>query len=150
MKIIGYITIKKGKRLNMNTLKRLIMPLMFALVLALGTQVAMAQDNNSAKIVVPEDTYDFGTIKEGDGNVSHVFIVKNTGSAPLVITRVVSSCGCTTPEFTKEPIAPGKTGEIKVIYNPSGRVYPFNKTVSIYSNGKQGPLVLTIKGEVVE
>ena len=135
----------------MDRMKRLMVPFLFVLVMAIGgIQWAVAQDNNSAKIEAKVSSHDFGTIKEGDGNVSCVFTVKNTGGSPLVITRVISSCGCTTPEFTKEPIAPGKTGEIKVIYNPVGRVYPFSKTVSVYSNGKQGPLVLTIKGEVVK
>ena len=97
-----------------------------------------------------ETEHDFGVFKESDGDVSHVFVVKNEGKSPLVITRVISSCGCTTPTFNKEPIAPGKSGEIKVVYNPTGRVYPFVKTVSVYSNGKKGPLVLTIKGEVVQ
>lgn len=135
----------------MDKMKRLIVPFLFALLVTVaGTQWAAAQDNKSAKIEAKVSSHDFGTIKESDGNVSCVFTVKNTGDAPLVITRVISSCGCTTPEFTKEPIAPGKTGDIKVIYNPVGRVYPFVKTVSVYSNGKQGPLVLTIKGEVVK
>lgn len=135
----------------MNSVKRLVLPLLFAIAVAFGAQVANAQgDGNAAKIEAKETEHDFGVFKEGDGNVSHVFVVTNTGKSPLVITRVVSSCGCTTPSFTKEPIAPGKSGEINVVYNPTGRVYPFTKTVSVYSNGKKGPLVLTIKGEVVK
>lgn len=112
--------------------------------------VASAQEDSAAKIVANETEHDFGVFKESAGDVSHVFVVKNEGKSPLVITRVISSCGCTTPTFTREPIAPGKSGEIKVVYNPTGRVYPFVKTVSVYSNGKRGPLVLTIKGEVVQ
>lgn len=111
---------------------------------------AYAQNGKQAKIEAEVTEHDFGTIKESDGNVSHVFEVKNVGGAPLVITRVMSSCGCTTPSFSREPIAPGKTGQVTVTYNPKGRVYPFVKTISVYSNGKEGPLVLTIKGEVVE
>lgn len=115
-----------------------------------GVATTYAQSEKQAKIEAPVTEHDFGTIKESDGKVSHIFEVKNVGDAPLVITRVMSSCGCTTPEFSKEPIAPGKSGQITVIYNPEGRVYPFVKTISVYSNGKQGPLVLTIKGEVVQ
>lgn len=136
-------------KMMMNRLSKLIFPLLFALTLGIGIESAVAQEDSGAKIEAPVDTHDFGIIKESEGDVSHTFIVTNSGNAPLVITRVVSSCGCTTPEFTKEPIAPGKSGEIKVIYNPVGRVYPFVKTVSVYSNGKRGPLVLTIKGEVI-
>lgn len=134
----------------MNSVKRLVLPLLFALAIAFGIQTANAQDDsNAAKIDAKETEYDFGTFKEADGDVTHVFVVTNTGKSPLVITRVISSCGCTTPSFTKEPIAPGKSGEVTVTYNPTGRVYPFTKTVSVYSNGRKGPLVLTIKGEVV-
>ncbi|MDD7437730.1 MAG: DUF1573 domain-containing protein [Bacteroidales bacterium] len=135
----------------MNCVKKLVLPLLFAIAIAFGAQVANAQDDsNAAKIEAKETEHDFGIFKESDGDVSHVFVVTNTGKSPLVITRVISSCGCATPSFTKEPIAPGKSGEITVVYNPTGRVYPFTKTISVYSNGKKGPLVLTIKGEVVK
>lgn len=123
--------------------------LLLAVIVLVGAYTLNAQDKSKAKIDVPEHTHDFGTIKEADGPVTHVFEVKNVGGAPLVITRVISSCGCTTPTFNREPIAPGKSGKITVVYNPAGRVYPFVKTVSVYSNGKEGPFVLTIKGEVV-
>ena len=66
----------------------------------------------------------------------------------MVLTRVIASCGCTTPEWTKEPIAPGKTGDIKITYNPKDRPGPFVKTISVYSNGKNGSFILTIRGEV--
>lgn len=132
-------------------IKERIGSLFFMMTLLIGLpMVASAQEDSAAKIVAKETEHDFGVFKESDGDVSHVFVVKNEGKSPLVITRVISSCGCTTPTFTKEPIAPGKSGEIKVVYNPTGRVYPFVKTVSVYSNGKKGPLVLTIKGEVVQ
>lgn len=112
--------------------------------------VSLYAQNKKANIEVPKSEHNFGTIKEADGKVSHEFEIKNTGDAPLVITRVISSCGCTTPTYSKEPIAPGKSGSITVTYDPTGRVYPFVKTVSIYSNGKEGPAVITIKGEVVK
>ena len=122
----------------------------FASLLVWGASAdAFAQDKK-AVISVPVKEYNFGTIKEGEGKVSHVFEIKNTGTAPLVLTRVMSSCGCTVPSYSKEPIAPGKSSKITVTYDPVGRVYPFVKTVSIYSNGKEGPVVLTIKGEVVK
>ncbi len=92
--------------------------------------------------------HDFGVIKEADGKVSHTFKISNTGDKPLVITRVIASCGCTTPEWPKEPIAPGKTGEIKVTFDPAGRPGPFTKTISIYSNGKKGSFIMNIRGEV--
>lgn len=103
---------------------------------------------NNPQISVEELTYDFGTIYEADGLASHVFQVKNTGQAPLVITRVTASCGCTQPQWSKEPIAPGKSGELKITFDPKGRPGPFYKTVSIYSNGKKGSYNLAVKGTV--
>ena len=105
-----------------------------------------AQQN--AKILSEELIYNFGTIAEADGFATHTFTIKNTGNAPLVITRITASCGCTRPEWTKAPIAPGKTGEVKITYNPKGRPGPFYKTISIFSNGKNGSYSLAIKGNV--
>lgn len=116
-----------------------------AIMLAVGT----ASADGGAVISADETSYDFGQIEEDEGKVSVTFTIKNAGDAPLVITRVIASCGCTTPEWTREPIAPGKSGDIKVTYNPQGRPGPFSKTISVYSNGKTGSFVLTIRGEVI-
>lgn len=113
-------------------------------VLLTGT--ALAQ--NGAAIGSDELNFDFGTIAEDGGTVSHVFVITNSGTAPLVITHVTVSCGCTTPEWGKAPIAAGKTGEVKITYDPKGRPGPFAKTAAIYSNGKQGPYRVAIKGNV--
>ena len=110
--------------------------------------LSVAQAQNKAQIHADELVYNFGTIAEAAGLASHTFVITNKGDAPLVITRVTASCGCTRPEWTKEPIAPGKTGDIKITYNPKGRPGPFYKTVSIYSNGKKGSYSLAIKGTV--
>ena len=109
---------------------------------------AYATAQNEARISTANQTYSFGTIAEADGPASHTFEIENTGNIPLVITRVTASCGCTKPEWTREPIAPGKTGEVKVTYNPKGRPGPFFKTISVYSNGKKGSYTLAIKGNV--
>lgn len=115
-----------------------------AILLATG----MATAQQKATISVDNTSHDFGVIKEADGKVSHTFKITNTGDAPLVITRVIASCGCTTPEWTKEPIAPGKTGEVKITYDPKDRPGPFTKSISVYSNGKTGSYILTIRGDV--
>lgn len=135
--------------MNMNKALTLMLAL-FTSLMVWSTFDAQAQDAKKAVISIPVKEYDFGKIKESEGKVSHVFEIKNTGNAPLVLTRVMSSCGCTVPSYDKEPIAPGKTSKITVTYDPAGRVYPFVKTVSVYSNGKEGPEVITIKGEVVK
>jgi hypothetical protein len=117
-----------------------------AVLLATGTTRAQEE---SAVLSVTESTYDFGDIQESAGDASHTFIVKNDGKSPLVISRVIASCGCTSPVWTKEPILPGKTGNVAVTFNPKGRPGPFTKTISVYSNGKTGSFILTIKGNVI-
>lgn len=116
------------------------------MAILLTTGLASAQ--KKAVISAEETSFDFGTIKEANGNVSHTFKIKNTGESPLVLTRVIASCGCTTPEWTKEPIEPGTTGDVTITYNPKNRPGPFVKTISVYSNGKTGSFILTIRGEV--
>ncbi|WP_242918535.1 DUF1573 domain-containing protein [Pontibacter liquoris] len=93
------------------------------------------------------DTHDFGTIAEGTKAVFN-FRVRNKGNQPVVITNVQPSCGCTTPEWTKTPILPGKIGFIRAIYNSTGRPGPFNKSITVTSNGVSPTHVLYIKGEV--
>jgi hypothetical protein len=122
--------------------------ILFLLIVLFATGMASAQQREASITVVGDAVYDFGNIKESGGSASYSFTVLNNGELPLVISRVVASCGCTTPDWTKEPIAPGKTGDIKVTYDPSGRPGPFTKTISVYSNGKTGNYVLTIKGDV--
>jgi hypothetical protein len=121
----------------------------FGLIL-LMVNVVSAQQKEASIAVVDSAAYDFGDINEKDGPVTHTFKVKNDGETPLVITKVVASCGCTTPDWAKEPIASGKTGEIKVTFDPTNRPGPFTKPVSVYSNGKVGSFVLTIKGKVIQ
>ena len=91
---------------------------------------------------------DYGDIlKNSDGN--RVFIFKNTGKAPLIISSIKSSCGCTVPSKPEEPIMPDKIGEIKVKY-ATNRVGPFSKTITINSNAFETKKVLTIKGRVLD
>ncbi len=106
------------------------------------------QAQNNPQIEADRLIHDFGTIEESNGPASYVFKIRNTGDAPLIITRITASCGCTQPEWTKDPIAPGETGEVQVTYNPKGRPGPFYKTISIYSNGHKGSYSLGIKGHV--
>lgn len=93
--------------------------------------------------------HDFGKIREDGGSANFNFNFKNTGKVPLVISTVSASCGCTTPEWSKEPVLPGKSGFIKVSYNPLGRPGSFNKTVTIVANTPSGSVVLKIAGEVL-
>ena len=103
-----------------------------------------------SKIKFETLTHDFGTIQEADGDATIVFKFKNEGDSPLLITRAQASCGCTSPEFTKKPLKPGETGEVKVTYHAKGRPGPFDKSVYVYSNDKATERVmLTITGNVI-
>ena len=124
-------------------MKRLLFIFM-SILLATGMATAQKKAIISSEVV----SHDFGTIKEADGKVTHTFEISNSGDMPLVITRVIASCGCTTPEWPKEPIAPGKNAQIKVTFDPAGRPGPFTKTISVYSNGKTGSFIMNIRGEV--
>lgn len=101
---------------------------------------------NGAEFSFKEEIHDFGKIPQ-DVPVKTVFEFKNTGKEPLIISDVKPSCQCTAPEWPKEPIAPGKTGKITVGYNAKA-AGNFSKTVTITSNAKTNPKVLTIKGDV--
>ncbi len=108
----------------------------------LWTSIAMAQPAIKFKKTV----HNFGTIKEDGGIVTCDFHFINNGNEPLVLTKARSTCGCTVPEFTKEPIAPGDSGVIHVKYNPKGRPGKFNKPVYIHSNAPEERTTLRIRG----
>ncbi|MDX1651168.1 MAG: DUF1573 domain-containing protein [Brumimicrobium sp.] len=123
--------------------------LMFATAFALNSVVAQegASVESGAKIEFEKETHDYGTIKQyGDGTCEFKF--KNTGNEPLMISNAKGSCGCTVPEWPREPIAPGETGVIKVKYDTK-RVGPFGKSVTLQSNAVNAPTkTLRIKGTV--
>lgn len=103
----------------------------------------------TATITFSEKKHDFGEINETDGKAYHVFEFTNSGKSTLVIQRVTASCGCTTPEWTKTPIEPGKKGNVTVAYRPLGRPGTFVKTISVYSNASNELEQLTISGNVI-
>ena len=107
------------------------------------------QAKGAARIKAKANIHDFGTVVEQEGPVSHTFAIHNTGTKPLVLTRITASCGCTRPEWKKAPIAPGDSSSVIVSYNPKGRPGPFYKTIHIYSNAQEGTYVLGVKGKVV-
>lgn len=101
------------------------------------------------EIAFEEKEYNFGFIPETGGPVTHLFKFTNTGDAPLVIISATASCGCTRPSYPTEPIAPGKTGTIKVTYLPEGRPGEFNKIVKVRTNVKDSKKIsLKIFGTV--
>ena len=101
-----------------------------------------------ASISWDKTVHDFGNFQEDDGVQTATFIFKNTGSTPLFVTNVRSSCGCTTPDWTKDPVQPGESGFVKAAYNPRNRPGKFNKSVTVTTNATQATTILRIQGDV--
>lgn len=113
------------------------------------TAYNQAPNANASKATfsIDNSVYDYGTIPENGGLANHTFTIKNTGKEPLVIKQAIATCGCAAPTWTKEPIASGKSGEVKVAFNPQGRSGPFSKNISVYCENAD-PIQLTIKGNI--
>ena len=102
---------------------------------------------NEGSIKFTETVWDFGTIKN-DRPASHNFEFTNVGTGNLVILDASAECGCTRPEYSEKPIAPGKKGKVKVTYNPVGRPGSFEKTVTVRTNGNPKKARVKIRGVV--
>ena len=98
---------------------------------------------------VVETKFDFGKITDGD-KVRHTYMVKNIGNNPLVISNVQVSCGCTAPFFPKEPILPGKTGEVTLEFNSAGKEGLVNKNALIVANADNAPFSIGFSAEVAK
>jgi hypothetical protein len=126
-------------------MKRILQLMMvFSLVIAVSSVMAQGK----AKIIFDEQVHDFGSFKESDGSQTTKFTFTNDGDVPLVLSNVRASCGCTTPKWTREPVAPGTKGEIQVSYNPKNRPGSFNKSITVNSNAVVSTVVLRITGKV--
>ncbi|MBO8439571.1 MAG: DUF1573 domain-containing protein [bacterium] len=121
--------------------------ILFAFAVFMVTGLA-AQQKEVVKF--NEKTHDFGTVKEEDGRITCTFSFDNLLATPISIKNVRASCGCTTPNWSREPIAPNAKGEITVTYNTKGRPGMFQKSVTVtFSDGTQDyTQVLFIKGKV--
>lgn len=129
----------------MKKLISILIALAFSTFLASGILSAQSSDEI---VTVDKHIHDFGDIYRGDGPVSCTFTFKNVSDKPILLFQVVSSCGCTEAEWTREPIQPGKTGTVKATYNNEDGPYPFDKTVTVYVSDMNKPIVLHIRGSV--
>ncbi len=124
-------------------------------VMGLSTQAQSVQPANAqAKVAGPqiqfeEQKFDFGAIRTGDV-VDHTFKFKNVGTQPLVIANIGVTCGCTTPDWTREPIMPGKSGTVTAKFNSAGKYGMQNKVLTIESNSVGGNAMVAIVGDVKE
>ncbi len=134
-------------------MKKIILSASFAFAMIIGVNAQQtpapvpAANPNQADIQFEETLHDFGNIKEGT-LATYEFKFKNTGKEPLILSNVQASCGCTTPTWPKEAIAPGKTAVITATFNSQGRPGVFNKVVTVTSNAKTSSVALTLKGFV--
>ena len=105
--------------------------------------------SKSTEMTFEKVEHDFGKINQGD-KVDYNFKFKNTGTADLIISSAKGSCGCTVPEYPKEAVKPGESGEIKVSFNSDGKSGEQSKTVSIFANTVKGTEILTIKASITK
>lgn len=143
--------LKPTKNNNLQNMKKLIITAFVAIgaTFAANAQTVTPQkpvDKKVAEITFEKETHDFGIIPQSVP-ATYTFVVTNTGKGPLIITNAAASCGCTTPEWTKEAIMPGKKGFIKATYNAASPG-AFMKTVTVTSNASRDMVTLTLKGEV--
>lgn len=130
-------------------MKKIILMILVALMAAAPADARKKKNTDgNALIAFTNETHDFGIITNDTGVVTTEFEFTNQGNAPLVITSATADCGCTRPEYPKNPIAPGKKGKIKVNFIPKGYTGSFTKNVKVKSNGSSKTKVLKITGVV--
>jgi hypothetical protein len=129
-------------------MKKIFLLIVFISSLSVGAFAQQAATDTTLVMQFESLVHDYGTIAKGsDGTCEFKFT--NGGKTPLLLQNVSASCGCTVPEWTREPVQPGKGGSIKVRYN-TAIVSGFTKTVTVVSNAKNSPVILTIKGVVTD
>ncbi|WP_353148897.1 DUF1573 domain-containing protein [Chryseobacterium sp.] len=111
------------------------------------TAEAPASNQPTTSIALSESNFDFGKIKKGD-KVEHIYEVTNTGKNPLIISEVKPGCGCTAPDFTKEPIMPGKKGKITLHFDSTSFDGNVQKYADVYANVEKSPIKLTFTADI--
>ena len=122
---------------------------LLSLILTVAMGVSLNAQQARSKMQLLEIEHDFGSFKEEAGRQTYDFVVTNVGTDPLVIQNISTSCGCTTPEWTKSPIPAGGKGKITAIFDPQNKPGRFNQTLTVHTNANPAMAVLTIKGEVI-
>ena len=153
--LLAYLRVSKEKHIVM---KQFFLLLALVATVSFSARAQTAPAENAAETTVeeapqagPEMSFeaveiDYGTIEQ-DSDPYRVFTFTNTGTEPLLITNARGSCGCTVPSYSKAPVAPGESSEIKVRYD-THRIGQFKKRVTLTTNAGDEPVILTIKGKV--
>ena len=105
---------------------------------------------SKAEITFAKSEHNFGTVPEKGKKVSHTFEFTNTGTQPLVITRISTTCRCVNYSFSKKPVPPGEKGEITITYNPKKQDGVFYKVVQVFTNTAEERHLITVRGEVIK
>ncbi len=127
-------------------MKKILLLVWLIAISVAGCGQSTDDNKKQAEMMFKVSEHDFGVI-EYAGNGTYEFVFKNTGKVPLIITKVNSSCGCTTPAWDKEPVKPRAKGKVVVKFDTK-RVGSFVKSVTVYSNAKNSPVRLIIRGKV--
>ena len=130
--------------------------LLLILIMALLPTLVVARQSEpvpqgKARLCLHEKAHNFGDVARRGGDLVYEFRFTNEGDAPLVLTRVVTSCSCLKAHFHRRPVAPGETGTIRIVYEPQkSEPGVFNKVIQIYSNAEGGREVITVQGNALE
>ncbi|HCN51510.1 MAG TPA: hypothetical protein DIT10_20910 [Chryseobacterium sp.] len=116
-------------------------------VAAPAEAAAPVSNEPSTSIALSESNFDFGKIKKGD-KVEHIYEITNTGKNPLIISEVKPGCGCTAPDFTKEPIMPGKKGKVTLHFDSSSFEGNVQKYADVFANVEKAPIKLTFTANI--
>lgn len=119
----------------------------FIITILVAKSALLAQPQN---IKFNKLVHDFGDIMLNSGHHKYKFTFQNIGKEPLVIQTVISSCGCTTPVWTKKPVMPGEQGFVEITYLNNQGAYPFDKALTVYVTGEAAPVILRLRGVVHE
>ena len=119
--------------------------LVLATVFCVATVWAQSK---GAKLSFERESHDFGRVLRSEGDVSVDFLFTNEGTAPLVVKKATTTCSCTSVEFSKKPVMPGKQGTIRIIYSPNKLpAETFHKAIKVFTNDPRGMQIITIHGE---
>lgn len=129
-------------------MKNVLTLLFLSVMCCLGAWAQGEQPKNGAVIRLDETSYEFGDIIQGE-KVSHIFTFTNSGNQPLILSDIVTTCGCTAPSWSRDPILPGQSGEIQITFNSDNKMGRQNKGITILSNAINSPARVTISCNIL-
>ena len=141
---------KAKKKYNMKYFMSILAVIGISLSVMAQTRTENGKTTVDGIIELDKTVHDFGDIQLSAGPQKCSFTVKNISAKPIAINTVVSSCGCTDVKWTREPIAAGKNGVIEATFNNEQGAYPFDKTLTVYISGLKKPLILRLRGNVLD